>query len=98
MENSNIPDSRITSSASTDLDHQPYHARRNGPSSWCTSSQTYLQIDLGRAYKVTAIATQGGADLDKWVKRYNIGFYAGKTLVSYSESQQLQKVRNVYIL
>ena len=98
MENSNIPDSRITSSASTDLDHQPYHARLNEPSSWCTSSQTFLQIDLGRTYKVTAIATQGGADLDKWVKRYNIGFYAGKTLVSYSESEQLQKVRNVYIL
>ena len=93
MENSNIPDSRITSPDSTDHGHPPNHARLNGPSSWCTSRQTYLQVGLGRIYKVTAIATQGGADLDKWVKRYKIGFYVGATLVIYSESGELQKVR-----
>jgi len=35
---------------------------------------------------VTAIATQGGTRLNKWVKRYTIGFYAGATLLVYNKS------------
>ena len=98
MENSNIQDFKITSPDFTDVGHPPKNGRLNGPSSWCTTKQTFLQIDLGRTYQVTAIATQGGAGLDKWVKQYKIGFYAGATPLIYRESGQIQKVRNVYNL
>ena len=86
MENSNIQDDRITSPASHQLNYPPRYARLSGHFAWCTSRQAYLQIDLGRMYKLTAIATQGGGGPDKWVKRYKIGFKAGPTFVIYSES------------
>jgi len=93
MENSNIQDYRITSLASHSS-HPARYARLNGPFSWCTSWQTFLQIYLGKGYKLTAIATQGGKKINKWVERYTIGFYAGQTLLVYSESGS-QKVRIV---
>ena len=98
MENYNIKDSRITSPARRYLLRQPSHARLNGRYSWCAFGKTYLQIDLGKDYKVTSIATQGGR-MDtghKWVKQYKVAFYAGITLVMYSESG-LEKVRNLKI-
>ena len=92
MENSNIQDDGITSPASHQLNYRPSYARLNGHSAWCTSRRTYLQIDLGRMYKLTAIATQGGRGPDEWVKRYKISFRAGPTFVIYSESGS-QKVQ-----
>ena len=91
MENSKILDFMITSPDSYPR-HPSSYARLNGRSSWCTTSQTYLQIDFNRPYKLTAIATQGETRLNKWVKKYTIGFYAGATLLVYNESGS-QKVR-----
>ena len=98
MENYNIKDSRITSPARRYFLRPPSHARLNGRYSWCALGQTYLQIDLGKDYKVTSIATQGGRmdTGDKWVKQYKVAFYAGATRVMYSESG-LEKVRNLRI-
>jgi len=42
---------------------------------------------------VTAIATQGGTRLNKWVKRYTIGFYASATLLVYSESGSQKTIK-----
>ena len=98
MENYNIPDSRISSPARHYFRRSHRHARLNGRFSWCAVGQTYLQIDLGKHYKVTSIATQGGRmdTGDKWVKQYKVAFYAGATRVMYSESG-LEKVRNLRI-
>ena len=98
MENYNIKDSRITSPARRYFLRPPRHARLNGRYSWCALGKTHLQIDLGKDYKVTSIATQGGRmdTGDKWVKQYKVAFYAGATLVMYSESG-LAKVRNLKI-
>ena len=98
MENYNIKDSKITSPARHYFLRPPWYARLNGRYSWCAAAETYLQIDLGRTFKVTSIATQGGR-MDtggKWVKQYKVAFYAGSTLVMYSESG-LEKVRNLRI-
>ena len=98
MENYNIKDSRITSPASNYFRRLPKDARLNGRYSWCAAAETYLQIDLGRTFKVTSLATQGGR-MDtggKWVKQYKVAFYAGATRVMYSESGQ-EKVRNLRI-
>ena len=90
MENRKIQDFRITS---PDWHSSPRSARlNNGQSAWCTTERTYLQIDLGKRYKLTAISTQGGTHLNSWVKRYKLVFYVGNTLVGYSESGS-QKVR-----
>ena len=96
MENDKIPDSRINSPLRYYFRRSPRYARLNGRLSWCTFGQTYLHIDLGRTFKVTSIATQGGRlDIgDKWVKQYKVAFYAGATRVMYSESE-LEKVRNL---
>ena len=98
MENYNIKDSQITSPARHYFLRPPRHARLNGRYSWCATAETYLQIDLGRTFKVTSIATQGGK-MDTggtWVKQYKVAFYAGETRVMYSESG-LEKVRNLRI-
>ena len=98
MENNTIPDSRITSPAPNYFGRSPRHARLNGPFSWCAAGPQHLHIDLGKNYKVTSIATQGGrTDTgDKWVKQYKIAFYAGATHVMYTESG-LEKVRNLKV-
>ena len=61
-------------------------AQLNGRLSWSPlSNQAYLQIYLGKRYKVIAIATQGGTELNRWIKRYRIIFNSGATMVHYSE-------------
>ena len=80
-------DIRFTSPASSiHFAYRPRAARLNGPSAWCPSTPSYLQIDLGKTFKLTAIATQGGTGQNTWVKLYRIRFKAGETLVTYSES------------
>ena len=87
-------------SSLTDRRYPPNAARLNGPSAWCPSrTSAYLQINLDKSYKLTAIATQGGTTRNKWVQRYTIGFYAGVNNVYYTESGS-RKVRSalLYIL
>jgi len=51
-----------------------------------------LQIDFGKTYKLTAIATQGGTFFNKWVERYTITFKAGETFVDYTESGSIKVI------
>ena len=100
MENYTIPDSSITSPGPHYFNRFARYARLNGRFSWCASAlgQPYLQIDLGKTYKVTSIATQGGR-MDtggKWVEEYKVAFYAGAKHVMYSESGK-EKVRKLRI-
>jgi len=61
-----------------DPTYPPNVARLNGPSAWCPiRTPVYLQIDLDKSYKVTAIATQGGTVRNKWVQGYTISFKVG---------------------
>ena len=83
---------RLTATT-TDLAFPPNAARLNGPSAWCPSrTPAFLQIDLDKTYKLTAIATQGGTALKKWVQRYAISFKAGVKIIDYTESGS-RKVR-----
>ena len=100
LENNNNRAIRIRSPPSLrDPAYPPNAARLNGPSAWCPSkTQAYLQIDLDKSYKLTAIATQGGTVPNKWVQRYTISFTAGhKIFVDYSESGS-RKVRSTILL
>ena len=83
--------------SSTDRLYPPNAARLNGPSAWCPSrTPAYLQIDLNKSYKITAIASQGGTALDKWSQRYTISFNAGKNIIYYTESGSI-KVRSAVL-
>ena len=84
--------------SSTDPAYPPNAARLNGPSAWCPSTTpAYLQIDLDKTYKLTAIATQGGTARNKWVQRYTISFNAGVNNIYYTESRS-KKVRSAELL
>ena len=89
MENGKIQNYRITSPV---WRSSPHFARLNGQSAWCTIKRMYLQIDLNRRHKLTAIGTQGGTRLNRWVERYKVVFYVGNIPVVYSDSGS-QKVR-----
>ena len=55
---------------------------------WGTSVKTFFQIDLSKNYrfKITAIATQGGANVNNRVKRYRLRFFVGAKPIPYTES------------
>ena len=55
---------------------------------WGTSVKMFFQIDLSETYrfKITAIATQGGANVNNRVKRYGLRFFVGAKSVPYTES------------
>ena len=65
---------------------------------WGTSVKTFFQIDLSQTYrfKITAIATEGGGNLNNWVKRYKLRFFVGAKSAPYTESG-IEKVRYIII-
>ena len=66
---------------------------------WGTSVKKFFQIDLSKTYrfKITAIATHRGANLNNWVKRYGLRFSVGSKPVPYREAG-IEKVRYNHIL
>ena len=93
MENPFIRNIRITS---RDNLSSPNFARLNGPFAWCTTKQTYLQVNLGKRHKLTAIATQGGQDntgIISWVRKYKLSFFAGPRKEIFYQESGTQQVR-----
>lgn len=96
MESGLIPDSDITAS-STDFrnNKHPRYARLGSGDGWRPDSaaavNSYLQIDLGRAYYVCAVATQGNSAF-KWKKRYVTIYRLGLSLdgISWAEYEQVR--------
>ena len=80
-------------STSADFRHVDQSQLR-GRFPWGTSVKTFFQIDLSKTYrfKITTIATQGGANLNNWVKRYRLRFFVGEKPVHYRE-YGIEKVR-----
>ncbi|XP_057299183.1 uncharacterized protein LOC130629837 [Hydractinia symbiolongicarpus] len=58
MENSIIPDNRLTLSNFSFIGMKISNARLNSPSMWC-SRYAYVQIDLGRIMTITGLVIQG---------------------------------------
>ena len=93
MENSSTRNIRITSA--DDLS-SPNFARLNGRFAWCTTKQTYLQVNLGKRHLLTAIATQGGKDntgIISWVRKYKLSFFAGPRKEIFYQESGTQQVR-----
>ena len=93
MENTSIRNIRVTSPDSLS---SPDFARLNGRFAWCTTKQTYLQVNLGKRHQVTAIATQGGQDnngIIRWVRKYKFSFFAGPRKQIFYQESGTQQVR-----
>lgn len=93
MENPSIRNIRITSA---DYLSSPNFARLNGQLAWCTTKQTYLQVNLGKRHQLTAIATQGGQDntgIIRWVRNYKLSFFAGPRKEIFYQEPGTQQVR-----
>ena len=93
MENPSIRNIWITSRDNPSLSYFP---RLNGRFAWCTTKQTYLQVNLSKPHQLTAIATQGGQDntgIISWVRKYKLSFFAGPRKEIFYQESGTQQVR-----
>ncbi|XP_032239536.2 discoidin domain-containing receptor 2 [Nematostella vectensis] len=90
MEDRTIPDNHIRASSTLDPDqYGPHKARLNASTGWCSSipkgNKEFLEVDLGRDMRVSAVATQG-----VWVRNASSGrfeyHYMSKFFLSYKRS------------
>ncbi|KAL9976335.1 hypothetical protein ACROYT_G013625 [Oculina patagonica] len=83
METGKISDSQITATAG-----DPLGARLNKPFVCCVNVGGYIQIDLGRLYRICAVATQGnpGGNYD-YLKEYKVSW--SKDGVTWDMSAQV---------
>ena len=103
MENGAISDGQITASSKWDSLHEPYQARlhfKGSPkkaAAWSAGANNinqWLQVDLGDQYtNITHIATQGRANSDQRVTKYNLQYSIdGTNFVNYTDEQGQTKV------
>ena len=73
LQDRSIPDSALTAGSAKPC-CPATEARLNNAGGWAPSTNldTWLQIELKYVTKITAIATQGRADLDNWVESYSV--------------------------
>lgn len=95
LENSQIPDSNITSSSYWRT-YTPSSGRLYGNSSWCSATMAnteFIQVDLGQAKTVTGIATQGGLAVNARVTSYKVSFSFDNTTWNDYKEGHVVKVR-----
>jgi hypothetical protein len=75
-DNQRFPDSSFNASASSE-GHNASDARISSGSSWCapvSDDKHYLQVDLGRVYRVYYLITYGDSTSLKWVATYELDY------------------------
>ena len=75
LESGKVPDSEITVSSERDPDWSKLNARLNSPLAWAPAendTDPWLQIEFDSTFVITAIMTQGRANLDQWVTSYTV--------------------------
>ncbi|XP_031556472.1 CUB and sushi domain-containing protein 1-like, partial [Actinia tenebrosa] len=90
MEDGKIPDSNIRASSTRWIYHAKY-GRLNGRYAWCSGvgRDPYLQIDFGKPYRITGLATQGSAYNNRWVENYTVtSNLAGSSFNIYREDNR----------
>ena len=71
-----FPDSSFNASASSD-GHSASDARISSGSSWCapvSNDKHYLQVDLGKLYRLYSVVTYGDSTSSKWVAKYSVNY------------------------
>ena len=102
MENGLIADGQITASSYLSGSHEPFLARlhlkpvplaRIG--SWASlynDLNQWLQVDVGRQYIVSRIATQGREDISQWVTKYKLQF-SEDGVMFYNYTNELGQIK-----
>ena len=98
-----IANHQVRSSSDYDYAHVPKFARLTttnlvGASAWCSrilDTNQWLQINLGKVRRVTAVATQGRSDYaDQWVTTYYVEYSRnGDDWKRYEDNSCNAKVR-----
>ena len=98
VETGKIADSQISSSSAYP-GLEAVRGRLKGASSWSAAAlnkNQWVQIDLGQDEVVTAIATQGRANADQWVKSYSVSYSLdGENFVTYKTKDIVKASRNL---
>jgi hypothetical protein len=69
-----FPDSLFSASASS-KSHSASDARISSGSSWCAPvGKHFLQVDLGRRYRLDYLVTYGDSKSKKWVATYKLNY------------------------
>ena len=88
VQNNSVPDSSMTASSYYDSYHNASNGRLHGNYGWQPRTRfnpdDYLQIDLGTAHVICAVATQGAGPVlsvyDKeWVTEYKLNYSMGQS-------------------
>ena len=91
-----ILDIQLTASSYFIADYGPASGRLQG-NGWCASkpsSNDWLQVDLGKAFDVCAVATQGGAGGDRTVTAFKLSYSSdGSLWTTYKDGNGLEMVR-----
>ena len=77
LQNNRIKNPAITASSYLSNTYAPRFARLHGVRSWISKHNNHnqwVQVDLGRAMKITGIATQGRQDAAQWTTAYYVKF------------------------
>ena len=102
IEDNKLPDSAFTASSQMNANYAPKYARLNYKNAdgdfggWCPQKndlEQWLQIDLGKVSKITAIATQGRDGEARWTIEYRIMYsLTGGYYMSY-KTVNIEQVR-----
>ncbi|XP_078353452.1 uncharacterized protein LOC144638135 [Oculina patagonica] len=75
-----IPDNHMTASSQYDAGRQPAYGRLNGDrgDGWCSkardSNDDWLQVDLGKTFRVCGVASQGDRNGNEWVTDFKLSY------------------------
>ena len=104
MESDDIPDASISATTVYNQYYSPARARlhtiKEGSygGAWLTKKNDlgqWIQVDLGKVFKITRLATQGRQDGNNWVRSYSISYSVeGGPFVPYSNGQVYYKCPN----
>ena len=95
-----IPDNQMTASSYFGTSYQPAYGRLYGNrgDGWCAKDSNkngdWLQVDLGTAIEVCAIATQGDINGNEWVTDFKLSYSSdGQTWKPYKDANGTEVVR-----
>ena len=91
----------MTASSQFGDGYQPAYGRLNGDrgDGWCaktsSSSEDWLQVDLGRTLEVCAVATQGDRNGNEWVTDFKLSYSSdGNVWTPYKDANGGEVVRD----
>ena len=96
-----ISDSQLTASSKFGTGFQAAYGRLNGNrgDGWCAKearrTDDWLQVDLGKTFRVCAVATQGDRNGNEWTTDFKLSYSSdGNTWITYKDSDGKEVVRS----